>query len=165
MYNPFPLFTQILLTAKIMEGKRYFVRQSYLRGMQPLLKAAFLLRAYEAGEKEMAEEHVKHLINDKHAFLYDITDQAHLIKLQTAATQPEGYKIYYAGKKNAKWKPPAEYEQSIKRYLQKNYPDWRTRKGVSRIEIGLHEQFGQLFLKFSFGKEEAKVLFDEIEKY
>ena len=39
-------------------GKRYFVRQSFPRGYEGRLKAAFLLRAYPAEEKEMADAHL-----------------------------------------------------------------------------------------------------------
>jgi len=48
MYNPFPLLNPGLLRDQVAKGKRYFVRQNFPRGYEGRLKAAFLLRAYEA---------------------------------------------------------------------------------------------------------------------
>jgi len=46
MYNPFPLLSKGLLTDQIGKGKRWFVRQTFARGMEGRLKAA-LRRARE----------------------------------------------------------------------------------------------------------------------
>jgi hypothetical protein len=165
MYNPFPLLNERLLTDKIKEGKKYFVRQFYARGMQPRLKAAFLFRAYEETEMELAEQHLKTLVHDKTAFLYDVKDEEHLHKLHTAAKQPFGYKIYYAGKKGVDWKAPREYQFMVKNYIKANHPGWKTEKGGDKIMIGLYEEFGALFLKFSFEGEEDIIPLDEVEKY
>ena len=165
MYNPFPLLNERLLNDKIKEGKRYFVRQFYRRGMQQRMKAAFLFRAYEAEEMEMAEKHMETLKHDKTAFLYDTTNPEHLEKLHIAAKQPFGYKIYYAGKKGIDWNPPREYQFKMKDYIRTNHPGWKTEKGGDKVQIGLYEEFGELFLKFSFEGEDDKIPFEEIEKY
>ncbi len=64
MYNPFPLLTPDLLKAEIAKGKRYFVRQTFPRGMDTRLKGAFLLRAYSAEEKEGADQHMDAISRD-----------------------------------------------------------------------------------------------------
>jgi hypothetical protein len=165
MYNPLPLLTEVLLQAKIGAGKRYFVRQTYFRGKEPRLKAAFLFRGYEEAERAVAELHFQKIAADPHAFLYDALLPEHRERLTLAARQPFGYKIYYAGKKGIDWKPPPEYQEKMKHYIRSHHPGWRTAKDGEQIQIGLYEEFGQLLLKFSFEGEEDTLPFDNIENY
>jgi len=165
MYNPFPLLTSDLLKDQLAKGKRYFVRQTFVRGMDTRLKAAFLLRAYPAEEKENAGQHLAAIPRDANAFLYDASLPGHLEKLSIAATQPFGYKIYYAAKKGLDWKPPVLYQEKIKHYIRRHHADWQSNRGGGRIEVGLYEEFGELFLKFSSGEEQETIPFDDIEKY
>ena len=189
MYNPFPLLTPGLLKDQVARGKRYFVRQSFPRGYEGRLKAAFLLRAYPAEEKEMAEAHLAALgqgagltqgtaiardvtpaqdtmrARDPNAYLYDAALPEHLERLYIAAGQPFGYKVFYAAKKGLDWKPPAVYQEKMKAYIRRHHPAWRTQKDGEKISIGLHEEFGELFLTFSFDKESDKIPFDLIEQY
>ena len=55
MYNPFPLLTKGMLDDQIVKGKRWFVRQSFARGMESRVRAAFLIRGYQEEEKDLAE--------------------------------------------------------------------------------------------------------------
>ena len=183
MYNPFPLLTPGLLKDQVARGKRYFVRQSFPRGNDGRLKAAFLLRAYPAEEKEMADAHLAALTHpvgvvrdagithdaalprDPNAYLYDAAVPEHLERLYIAAGQPFGYKVFYAAKKGVDWKPPAVYQEKMKAYIRRHHPAWRTQKDGEKISIGLHEEFGELFLTFSFDKESDKIPFDLIEQY
>ena len=189
MYNPFPLLTPGLLKDQVARGKRYFVRQSFPRGYEGRLKAAFLLRAYPAEEKEMAEAHLAAITDpaglardtapwqgagltqgtaithDPNAYLYDAMIPEHLERLYIAAGQPFGYKVFYAAKKGVDWKPPAVYQEKMKAYIRRHHPAWRTQKDGEKISIGLHEEFGELFLTFSFDKESDKIPFDLIEQY
>ena len=174
MYNPFPLLTPGLLRDQVAKGKRYFVRQTFLRGYTRPLKAAFLLRAYEAMDRPTAEQHLAALacqrpdgqgLPDPYAFLYDATIQDHLVRLKTAATQPFGYKVFYAAKKGVDWKPPETYQEKMRRYISRHHPGWRGTQGREPVEIGLYEEFGQLFLKFSHRDENDTIPFDLIETY
>lgn len=165
MYNPFPLLTTGLLQDQLAKGKRYFVRQTYPRGMEPGLIAAFLLRAYFADEKDMADNHMSTLGTDGNAFLYDTETQDHLEKLEIASSQPFGYKIYYAAKKGLDWQPPQTYQEKMRRYIRRHHPGWRPHKEGDAIAIGLYEEFGRLYLKFSHAEEEDRILFDLIEIY
>ena len=105
-YQPFPPLTKALLQQKIAEGKRYLVCQTFPRGMKPGSCGSLLLRAYSALEKDQAEAHLLSLSSDPNARIYDLVDPHHLKALWQAATQPAGYKVYYAGKKGAGWRPP-----------------------------------------------------------
>jgi hypothetical protein len=165
MYNPFPLLTTGLFQDQLTKGKRYFVRQTYARGMEPRLIAAFLLRAYFADEKETADNHMATLGSDGNAFLYDTETPGHLEKLRMAASQPFGYKIFYAAKKGVDWRPPQPYQEKMRRYIRRHHPDWRPQKEGDAIAIGLYEEFGQLYLRFSHGDEEDRIPFDLIEIY
>ena len=127
MYNPFPLFSQAILRDRISVGKRYFVRQTFPRGHEGRLKAAFLICGYS--EKHLAEEHLEKLACDGNRFLYDVEIIEHLEKLHVAAGQPFGYKIYYAGKIGADWKPPVDYQKKIRQYIRNKHPDWKGNDG------------------------------------
>ncbi|HEY6900781.1 MAG TPA: hypothetical protein VI233_09070 [Puia sp.] len=165
MYNPFPLLTTGLLEDELTKGKRYFVRQTFARGWDAKHKAAFLLRSYPEEEKEMAELHLKTLEKDGNAFLYDATLPEHREKLRIAAKQPIGYKVFYAARKGVEWKPPQPYQEKMRHYIRRHHSDWRSTNEGGKIEIGLFEEFGELFLKFSHGGEEDTIPFDHIEKY
>ncbi len=165
MYNPFPLLNERLLEDKINEGKRYFVRQTFRRGMEPRLKAAFLLRAYDEEEKEMANRHMQKITNDPHAFLYDAMEPEHLEKLHIAAKQPFGFKIFYAGKKGVNWKPPVAFQIKMRRYIREKHPNWGSIKDGPKVEIGLLEEFGELLLKLSYEDEEEMIPFSDIENF
>ena len=165
MYNPFPILTPALLKDQLAKGKRYFVRQTFTRGMDARLRAAFLLRAYSGEEKESAERHIAAIPRDANTFLYDAALAEHLEKLGIAATQPFGFKIFYAAKKGVDWKPSAVYQEKIKHHIRIHHSDWQTNRGGGKIEVGLHEEYGELFLKFSSGEEQETIPFDDIEKY
>lgn len=165
MYNPFPLLTPGLLRDQVAKGKRYFVRQNFPRGHTRPLKAAFLLRAYDAIDQPTAEQHLAVLHTDPYAYLYDATIQDHLVRLKTAATQPFGYKIFYAAKKGVDWNPPELYREKMRHYISRHHPDWRGTQGREPVEIGLYEEFGELFLKFSHKDEHDTIPFDRIETY
>jgi hypothetical protein len=165
MYNPFPLLSEAMLHAEMANGKRFFVRQYFVRGMDTHLKAAFLLRAYPGEEKDQAERHLAAIERDRHAFLYDALVPEHLGKLRTAASQPFGFRVYYAAKKGRDWKPPAVYDEKMKRYIRRHHGHWRTTRGGDKIEVGLYEEFGELYINFSYQGEEDRIPFNDIEKY
>ncbi|MBS1918280.1 MAG: hypothetical protein JST87_18585 [Bacteroidetes bacterium] len=166
MYNPFPLFTPNILGDQLSDAKakQFFVRQSFPRGLSKDVRAAFLFRGYTGEEKELAEEHMKHLAGDANAFLYDRSVEEHVIKLQVASMQPKGFKIFYVGKTKIEWIPPPAYEEMIRHYLRMKHPAWRTTKGKNKVYSGLYEKLGDIFLKFNFEDQEDWVLLETIEK-
>jgi len=163
MYNPFPLFTRGLLMDQVKKGKRWFVRQTFSRGMREPLTAAFLIRGYKEEERAQVEEHMATLQQDGNAFLYDAKIPVHLEKLGKAAGQPVGYKVFYAAKVGTDWQPPELYERRIRDYIRQHHPNWRVRGDGGGIRVGLHEIFGELFLKFHHRREEYMIPFDTIE--
>lgn len=162
MYNPFPLLTESILSNRVWRGKRYFVRQTFRRGLEPDIKASFLFRAYAASEKEQAETHLAFIAADPHAYLYDAGNPADLAKLQVAASQPPGYKVYYAGKE-VQWVPSKDHQFRIRRYLLSHHPGWYTQKAKNPIEVVLCEEWGELLLKLRFRNEQEIIPFEQIE--
>jgi hypothetical protein len=172
-----------LLRDQMARGKCYFVRQTFPRGYEGRLKAAFLFRGYLMEERELAERHFAAIAGgpndlaiaggpndlrigrDPNAFLYDVSVPAHVERLEIAAGQPFGYKVFYAAKKGVEWKPPESYQEKMKAYIRRHHPGWRTKKDGDKIQIGLYEEFGELFLKFSYEEEHDTIPFDLIEKY
>jgi hypothetical protein len=165
IYNPFPLLNEALLKAEVVKGKRFFVRQTFARGMEGRLKAAFLLRAYPEAEQVHAEQHILAIARDVNAFLYDAGIAEHLGKLYIAARQPLGYKIFYAAKKGMDWTPPPVYREKVRHYINRHHPGWRGNTTGEKIQVGLYEELGELWIKFSYDGEEDKIPFDVIEKY
>ncbi|HEX9509595.1 MAG TPA: hypothetical protein VF939_03875 [Puia sp.] len=165
MYNPFPLLSEALLKDQVAKGKRFFVRQTFARGMDARLRAAFLLRAYPSDEKEQAQRHVAAIPRDANVFLYDADNPEHLEKLYIAARQPFGYKVFYAAKKGVDWQPPPIYKEKIRHYINRHHADWRGTREGEKIQVGIYEEFGELILKFSYDGEEDWIPFDDIEKY
>jgi len=154
-----------MLKIKLADGKRFFIRQTYPRGLYPGLRAAFLFRAYEEHEKEQAESHLHKIDQDPHRFLYDATREDHLQKLYVAAGQPPGFAIYYAGRKEQDWKPPYEYQLKLKNFIRSIHPEWKPKRGGDKIQAGLYEEYGELFLKLSFESENDLIPFETIENY
>lgn len=162
MYNPFPLLNEQILQDRLQAGRRWFVRQSYPRGA--CSRQSFLFRSYADEETEQARTHLRQLDKDPYARLYDARDPGDLERLCRAATQPEGYCIYYAGSMRSDWRPSPAYEARIKNYIRTYHSHWRSGKKGNRIEVGLLEQYGFLFIKLSYEEEEEIIPFELIEK-
>jgi len=165
MYNPLPLLSTGLLEDELKKGKRWFVRQTYVRGMTASLRASIMIRSYPAEEEATAREHLKAIEKDKHAFLYDASLQEHRDRLAIAARQPTGYRVFYAARKGVEWRPPDNYQQKMRHYIRTHHPAWIPQKAGEKIEIGLFEEFGQFFLKFTYDGEDDTISFDLIEKF
>jgi len=164
MYNPFPLLSEALLKDEVAKGKRFFVRQTFVRGMDSRLKASILLRAYPAADKAHADQHISAIARDINAFLYDADIEGHLERLYIAARQPVGYRVFYAAKKGMDWDPPAPYPEKVRHYINRHHAGWRGNTG-KKIRVGLYEEFGELWLKFSYDGEEDQIPFEDIERY
>lgn len=163
LYNPFPLLDPALLESLIGSGRRWWVRQQYPRGWHPGLRASFLLRAYEAAERELAQQHLQAIATDPHAFLYDTDEEEHRARLYKAAAQPAGFAVYYAGRKGNNWTPPPYYENRIKSYIRSHHPSWKPQSRSESIRVGITEEFGQLFLKLEFGNDTDLIPLSKLE--
>ncbi|MES2331203.1 MAG: hypothetical protein V4539_16480 [Bacteroidota bacterium] len=160
MHNPLYIFDREVLDELIKTGHRYFVRQTYKRGLNHSdLKASFLISHYE--EQAKAEIHYKALTTDPNRFLYDAENPDHLLKLQVAASQPEGYRIYTLHLAMEEWKVPLILKGNLRRYITKL--GWHPTKSGG-VNAKLFSQFGELFVALRWQSHETKVPLSDIEK-
>lgn len=159
MHNPLYIFSTEVLEELIKTGHRYFVRQTYRRGYDHTLKASFLISHYE--EQAKADIHFKALTNDPNRFLYDAQNPERLTKLQIAAAQPEGFRIYTLHLAMEEWKVPTSLKGNLKRYITRL--NWHPSKDKG-VNAKLFSQFGELFIALKWQSHETKVPLYEIEK-
>jgi hypothetical protein len=163
MYNPFGLLSMRLLQALLKSGNRYFVRQTYKRGLDQFdetQRGAFLFTHYtDAGRAQM---HYDALALDPNRFLYDSTDAEHYNKLEIAAHQPLGFRIY-SPLLEKEWKPTEAMNEKIRKYIAANFT-WTPGRN-DKVKADLFSQVGELFVNLKYRVHEVKVPLADIEKY
>lgn len=162
MFNPFYPFTRQLLQAFVDKGKRYFVRQSFERGRSLAdtgIKECFLITHYEA--LTTALDHYGAIAHDGRRFLYDWNREDHQQRLVTAASAPEGYRVFAAVLR-------PDYDKAVDRLFQKKlrlYIDrlgWQPKRDEG-VTSNYELQFGELYIRLKYRGREAKIKFEEIE--
>ncbi len=162
MFNPFYPFTTSLLEALLQHGKRYFVRQTFRRGvplLQEGIKGAYLISHYDSLHE--AQVHCDALAHDPNRFVYDWSNPEHRERLKIAAGHPAGYNVYSSTFQK-------DWENQITERIKKSIRLYVTALGwqPSRSE-GLHTSFyhtfGELYIKLKFKSREVRVKFEEIE--
>jgi hypothetical protein len=162
MHNPFALYSNRLLDALMKAGHKYFVRQTYKRGVNQFdteQKGAYLISHYNDLNK--ATIHYEALANDGNRFLYDISNTEHLEKLRLAAQQPAGYKIY-TPLLQQEWKPTEQIAKKIRSYIDYKL-HWRPGRSET-VHTNLFTEFGELFITLKFRIYKEKVPLSDIEK-
>jgi len=162
MHNPFQLYSSELLDSLIKAGHKYFLRQTYKRGkdhFDETTKNAFLITHYNDLNK--ARIHFEALSNDGNRFLYDISNDQHLLKLKTAASQPEGYKIFTPLLLEP-WQPSDTMKGKIRRYIHQKL-NWNPSVSDT-VHSNLFTQFGELFITLKFKRQEIKIPLTDIER-
>ncbi|HEX2606777.1 MAG TPA: hypothetical protein VHK91_05335 [Flavisolibacter sp.] len=162
MFNPLAPFQLPVLQAMIAEGHRYFVRQTFLRSHDPFdqkTRGSFLFCHYKDYPK--AKEHFDVLADDPLRFLYAWDDPDHQVRLQFAASAPEGYKLY-----SNTFLPDWEHhltdrlKEQIRRYIQRL--GWKPGKNDAIIPA-FYPYFGEVYVALRFRKQEVRIKFEEIE--
>jgi len=103
MYNPFVPFNLQLLLALRTSGQQYLVRENFPLGAPRLphgFKASVLLSDYQHFED--AQRHLKRILFDRRAFVYDLDDSKNYQRLEIAATGLSGY-LAFASRIPAPW--------------------------------------------------------------
>lgn len=162
MFNPFHPFTSPLLDAFIKHGKRYFVRQTFKRGIPPMddsVKGAYLISHYE--DLHTAQTHFDAIASDPNRFLYDWSNAEHQEKLKVAAASPEGYKVYSSVfEKDWERRITDPMEKAIRLYVAGL--GWRPSRAEG-LNTDFYQTFGELYIKLKCKGREVKVPFKEIE--
>lgn len=162
MHNPFGLLNLKLLHALMDAGNRYYVRQTYRRGLNPfdpVQKAAFLFTHYR--DLASAQMHYNFIAFDKNRFLYDSDKPAHYAKLEIAAKQVPEYPVYTPLLEKP-WEPSEKMSEMIRRYIGANL-DWMPAREET-VKADLFNRFGQLFVNLKYKNLETRVPLDDIEK-
>ena len=164
-HNPFVRLNTKLLLA-VVKQPTYFVREYFPRGLDENSDSVpFLFTHYSQHgiDRERAQKHFRMLKHDRFRLIYDSTNPEHMKKLEIAAQQPVGYKIY-VNILPAAWRAPDHLKTKIYHYLSGRYPQWKT-VGEKKLKIDLQDLFGKLYLFFRWQGNKVEVLLDEIEKY
>lgn len=167
MLNPYSLLSLEILSA-LLKQPMYFVRQEYVRGKflydTPETKT-FLLTHYPRHdiEKERAQRHMRLLFKDPVRFLYDSTKPEHLAKLELAASQPKGFRIYI-NLMESKWKASPLLKIKISSYVREKLPWWNY-SPADKLKVTLKERYGELFLALLWRGQQTEVVLEEIEKF
>lgn len=162
MHNPLAILSEDFLHALLLHGHKYFVRQSYPRGLDHFdttLKEAFLFSAYK--ELTAAEKHFLHLTEDHRRQLYYIGQEGDIEKMRIAASQPNGYRIYVDKLATRTWKPPLDLKGKVTNYLRSN-TKWKSKDDP--IDVALFLEYGELMLSLANGKEVLKIKLSEVER-
>jgi hypothetical protein len=162
MHNPLQLYSPRLLNSLIRAGHKYFVRQTYKRGVNHFdaePKGAFLISHYNDLSK--AQQHYDALKDEEKRFLYDISNTEHLEKLKATAQQPTGYKIY-TPLLLEEWKPSRDMAEKIRAYINHKLR-WRPGR-EERVHTNLFLEFGELFITLKFRGYNEEVPLSDIEK-
>ena len=123
-------------------------------------KAAFLFTHYN--DLNDARTHYNALQQDANRFLYDNNIAEHHAKLEIAAKQPLGYKVY-SSLLEQPWKPSEKMAEKIRHYIGENLT-W-TPARADTIGAELFTRFGELFITLNYNERLVKVPLADIEKY
>ncbi|MGB8192452.1 MAG: hypothetical protein WCF67_11065 [Chitinophagaceae bacterium] len=162
-FNPFSPLTTDLLDAFIKSGKRYFVRQTFRRGRDHFntdVKEYFLICHYT--DIGYALAHFNGIEEDAYRFLYNWDDKEHRSKLEIAAQNPPGFRIY-ANVFEKNWQRhitnPIKYK--IRRYIE-NSLQWRPSTGET-VDFQLYSHFGETFARITHNNKEVRLKLADIE--
>lgn len=162
MHNPFGLLSVKLLYALINDDNRYFVRQTYRRGLNPsdpIHRAAFLFTHYN--DLASARWHYNFLQHDPNRYLYDCKNTDHAARLETAAKQVPGYPVYTPLLEKP-WQPSEKMAELIRKYIGANL-NW-TPAREETVKADLFTEFGELFVNLNYRSHEIQVPLADIEK-
>lgn len=162
MFNPFYPFTAALLQAFAEKGKRWFVRQSFPRGMDPLNKAAkksFLISPYD--NYTTAQDHLGAIAYDPHRFFYDWEDEDHRKRLQMAAAGLPEWPVF-APVLRPGWEKGLTEDLRKKIRIYIGNLGWKP-GGSEVVETAYEVRFGELYCCLKYKRREVKVKFEAIE--
>ncbi len=165
MFNPLCLFSEELLHALVGAGKKYFVRQTYERGIifsENNTYRAFLITHYE--KEAEALQHFIAIEKDAYRYLYDWENQMHRERLVKAVSQPDGYSVFASVVMPGMEKRAARLlKAKVKRYID-HYIKWFP-AAKDAVVFDLYPQFGEVYVSMRFRKQEIKVSLAEVENF
>ena len=163
MFNPFCLFSNVLLEGFVRAGKKYFVRQTFTRYEDHFdegIKGYFIFTHYaEAGH---AEHHLGAISEDRNRFLYEWENADHQRKLIIASRQPVGYKIYSSVfQKDWQTYLTNPLKQKVRNYINLKL-GWNPSRGET-LSFEIYANYGELYAQLKLGRQEVRVKLEDIE--
>ena len=148
----------------IIRQPHYFVRHYYTRGLRDDNAIPLLFSHYSHHEidRERAFRHVRLLKKDPHRFLYNSEDPIHRERLQRAAMQPQGFRVY-TNVLPDKWQPTPALRKRIYAYVNEKFG--LTHNSADRINIKLQDLYGKLYLFLTLRTTTIEVLLEDIELF
>ena len=130
-------------------------------GDSPVTSILLTHYAHHDTDKERADRHLRLLMKDKYRFLYDSSIPEHRAKLEIAASQPEGFRVYI-NLLPKKWKPSDQLKRLVARYVTEHLPAWRYSPS-DKLNVTLKERYGELFLALLWKGQQCEVHLDLVE--
>ena len=166
MFNPFILFKKEYINGLINRKKVYLVTQTFTRAI-PMPNAtnnlSILITTYD--DIGLAKIHFTAVRNDKYAAVLHLQNKAHYTKLEQILQPESRYNLYWSIVQNAesvRKRLSLKYRDHIRRYIQKN-TNWLI-GGEQKITPQLSCIFGELFIILTWGSQQLRIKFTEIEK-
>ena len=168
MIQPFEPFRPGYLPRLIELGRRYLVSQTYHRvrdaDTDPLVRRVNLLFSdyMELGEAKLHFNAVK---KDRYAAIIDLSNPAHVQKIQGMFAAGSGYRMFFAVVHSAKELENLvnrKYRDRLRRYVDRQ-TDWRiSHDAIVKPTIQL--SFGELFVILKHKNQHIRIKFEEIER-
>jgi hypothetical protein len=164
MFNPFYPFTSELLHGMVAQGKRYFVRQRFSRGLSVLASGELTSKQYlitHYANLVTAQDHYGTIAHDPNRFLYNWDDIEHREKLRRAAEVNEQYGVYGAVLRE-------DWESLITETVEakvRGYVDslgWKPKKSDA-VNFVFELRFGELYAAIRYRNRRATAKFEDIE--
>lgn len=163
MFNPYCIFTKELLDAFEKSGKRYFVRQTFKRGIDHFntdIKAYFLVCHYDNLDDALA--HFNAIAGDGNRFLYDRQIPEHRSRLYVAAQHPRGFKVYAnVFEKNWLRHITNRLKYKVRRYVD-NTLQWRPANSET-VDCQFYSHFGETHALIKLRNQEVRLKLEDIE--
>lgn len=163
MFNPYCIFTKDLLEAFVKSGKRYFVRQTFVRGRDHFntdIKEYFLICHYDNSDEALT--HFNAISTDGNRFLYDWEIPEHRARLYIAAQHPGGFKVYAnVFEKNWLRHITNRLKYRVRRYID-NTLQWHPAGGET-VECQFYSHFGETHAMIKLRNQEVRLKLEDIE--
>ena len=173
MYNPFVRFDPRLVDRFKAIKKRYFVVQTFKRGIDLFVedsKECLLLSHYE--DLGLAKGHLNAISKkdengvstDKYVCILDLENPVHYSKLKSMLNPDSKFVLF-----SSLTVPPQQVRDSLDNLLKENMANylrtkttWRIRKDTE-INPTLETTFGELFITLKYGRESVRIRLEELE--
>jgi len=166
MVNPYSLLTPEILDA-MLKQPMFFVRQYYQRGAgpydDPTIPLLLTHYIHHEADIERSQRHMRLLLKDGFRFRYNSADPDHRRKLEYAAQQPEGYRVYI-NLLPKKWRPGDGLKRKISQFMLHRLPGWKYSPS-DKLKVTLKERYGELYLGLLWKGQQTEVNLVEIENF